>query len=88
MFDAPQDLLDGPALKAPPGVTVQLSRTSREQKWYFICVPLFTLIPGIFVLLRLYTKIKNVRIDLMHRIDFVVSAFVRLMCGSAHPFAI
>jgi hypothetical protein len=61
MYDAPQDLLDGPAHKAPPGVIVHLSRTSPEQKWYFICVPLFTVIPGIFLILRLYTKIKIIR---------------------------
>ncbi|KAF2020602.1 hypothetical protein BU24DRAFT_487188 [Aaosphaeria arxii CBS 175.79] len=61
MVDVTQELLDGPALEAPPGVTVHLTRTSPEQKWYFVCVPLFTIIPGIFILLRLYTGLKIVR---------------------------
>jgi hypothetical protein len=62
MFDAPPDLLYGPAMKAPPGVfPLPLGRTSPDQKWYFICVPLFTIIPGFFLMLRLYTKVNIVR---------------------------
>jgi hypothetical protein len=61
MFDLPQELLDSPALSPPPGVAPVFSRTSPDQKWYFICVPLFTIIPGLFMTLRFYTKIMIVR---------------------------
>lgn len=61
MFEGPKDLLAGPALPPPPGVIAHFSRTSPDQKWFYICVPLFTIIPGIFILLRLYTKLKIVR---------------------------
>jgi len=61
MFEGPQHLLDGPALDPPPGIVAHFSRTSPDQKWFYICAPLFTVIPGIFMILRFYTKLRIVR---------------------------
>jgi len=61
MFDVSPLIGQLPAMRAPPGVAVHLTTSSPEQKWYFICVPLFSIIPGIFIILRVYTKLKIVK---------------------------
>jgi hypothetical protein len=78
MFDLPPYILDSPALSAPPGVTPVLSRTSPEQIWFFICVPLFTIVPGIFMILRFYTKAKIIR-----KIDWVDCKYMFLAVVSS-----
>ena len=61
MFDVSPLIGQLPAMQAPPGVKPHLTTTSPDQKWYFICVPLFSIIPGMFIILRLYTKLKIVK---------------------------
>lgn len=53
--------LDGPALLPPPGVTSHLTNSSSQQNWYYVFISLCTVIPGVLLLLRLYTKIRIVR---------------------------
>lgn len=61
MFDAPQAVQDFPALGAPPGIVPHMTRTSPDQKWYYISAPLLTVVPGIFMALHLYTKSRIAR---------------------------
>lgn len=61
--DQLEHILSEPALHHPPGVISNLSwkEHAHEQKWFYIVVTLCHCIPGIFLLLRLYTKIVVVR---------------------------
>ncbi|KAL8858966.1 MAG: hypothetical protein Q9178_004447 [Gyalolechia marmorata] len=54
-------LLDGPALQPPPGVAANVTNRSDELFWYYVCVPVCTVIPGILLCLRLYTKLRIIR---------------------------
>jgi hypothetical protein len=57
--------LTSPALVPPYGVQAHFTTTSPEQNWYYVCAVLCTTVSGIFVLLRLYTKVYVIRkIDL------------------------
>ena len=53
--------LDGPALLPPAGATSDLTNKSSQQNWYYFFISLCTIIPGVLLLLRLYTKINIVR---------------------------
>lgn len=54
--------LQEPALETPPGVISQFPTThSDEQAWFYVCATLSTVVPGILLLLRLYTKLRVVR---------------------------
>lgn len=56
------DILHEPALKAPPGVISQFPTTSSdEQSWWYVGVTISMIVPGILLLLRLYTKLYVVR---------------------------
>ena len=60
------ELLQGPALQPPPGATVRFPTThSDEQKWFYVCVVLSSVVPGVLLLLRMYTKLRVVR-----KVDF------------------
>jgi len=61
MFDLPKVLLDYPAAVPPPGVVAHLTRYSPDQKWFYICIPLFTIVCGTFLIVHLYTKAKIFR---------------------------
>ena len=54
-------LLDGPALQAPKGVIPLLTNRSPQQSWYYFFATLCTVIPGILLLLRFYTKLRIFR---------------------------
>ena len=51
-------LLDGPALPPPKGVTPEVNNHSGEQALYFVVASLCTIVPGMLLLLRLYTKLR------------------------------
>ncbi|KAF2832848.1 hypothetical protein CC86DRAFT_399514 [Ophiobolus disseminans] len=53
--------LNRPALLPPPNTESHLTTHSPEQKWYYVCAVLYTVIPGLFISLRIYTKIRIVR---------------------------
>ncbi len=56
-----------PALAIPPGVTSQFPTTySDDQKYYYVCVVLTAVVPGVLLLLRLYTKQR-----IIHKIDAI-----------------
>ena len=59
--------LQEPALRTPSGVVSQFPTThSDEQVWYYVATTLSAVVPGILVLLRLYTKSCIVRhVDLV-----------------------
>ena len=85
-------LLEGPALNPPKGVIPHITNRSTEQDRFYVCVALCTVIQAIFLLLRLYTKVRIVRkvditdcrshystiifADANISLDIVVSAFV------------
>lgn len=52
---------NGAAAVPPPGSVGKFGPNSNALVWYQVCAALCTIIPGIFVLLRLYTKIFIVR---------------------------
>ena len=54
-------LLDGPALSLPKGVTPEVNNHSGEQALYFVVASLCTIVPGMLLLLRLYTKLRIFR---------------------------
>lgn len=54
-------LLEGPALTPPNGVIPSVTNRSDEQHWYYVCVSFCTVVPGVLLLLRLYTKLRIVR---------------------------
>jgi hypothetical protein len=55
------DDLDGPALSPPPSVEANFSTKSHAETWYYVCAVLCTVIPGSFIVLRMYTKVSIVR---------------------------
>ena len=56
------DVLQQPALATPSGVVSQFPTTnSPEQAWWYVCVVLCTLIPGVLLIIRLYTKLYIIR---------------------------
>lgn len=61
------DPLQVPALQTPAGVISQFPTTySSEQAWFYVAATLSAVVPGILLLLRLYTKIRIVRnVDLI-----------------------
>ncbi|EAT85923.1 hypothetical protein SNOG_07272 [Parastagonospora nodorum SN15] len=66
---------NGLAADPPPGSQGKLGTASDALVWYQVCAVLCTTVPGLFVLLRLYTKVFIVRkTDLTDY--FVVLAFL------------
>lgn len=61
------DPLQQPALRTPPGVISQFPTIhAGHQVWYYVCVTLASVVPGILLLLRWYTKLRVVRkVDLI-----------------------
>ena len=61
------DPLQEPALPTPSGIVSQFPTTySNEQLWFYVAAPLCAVVPGILLLLRLYTKMCIVRnVDLI-----------------------
>ena len=56
------DPLQKAALGTPPGVISLFPTThSGAQKWFYVAVTLSVVVPGILLLLRLYTKLRVVR---------------------------
>ncbi|KAF2185470.1 hypothetical protein K469DRAFT_631985, partial [Zopfia rhizophila CBS 207.26] len=54
-------LLASPALDAPPGADTRMTAYSRDQVWFWLAFGLCIAIPGLFLLVRLYTKLVIVR---------------------------
>jgi hypothetical protein len=52
-----------PALPWPggPNPTWEPKLHSPEQAWYYVCVTLCAVVSGVFIMLRLYTKLRIVR---------------------------
>lgn len=53
--------LEEPAMQSPPGVEAHLTNSSDEQKYFYFCITFATVVPGILLLIRLYTKARLVR---------------------------
>jgi hypothetical protein len=58
--------LSGPALAPPPGVVPDLAWSDANRMGFDVGVTFCLLVPGVFLLLRLYTKVFIVR-----KIDYV-----------------
>lgn len=72
--------LDEPALKTPPGVISRFPTThSDEQAWFYVSATLSVVVPGILLLLRLYTKLRIVRKADMTDCSIPPSRFVALV---------
>ena len=56
-----QDLLNAPALDPPEGVTRTMTFYPPEQAGYYTFIALCGIVPGAFLVMRLYTKIQIVR---------------------------
>jgi hypothetical protein len=56
-------MLERPALAPPGGLNPAWRPTvhSQEQTWYYVSAALCSVVPGVFVVLRLYTKLYFVR---------------------------
>ena len=64
---AMEEALQEPALRIPSTVVSQFPTTrSDEQVWYYVAATLSAVVPGILVLLRLYTKSC-----IVHQVDLV-----------------
>ncbi|KAL8684505.1 MAG: hypothetical protein Q9224_006309, partial [Gallowayella concinna] len=55
---------EAPALQPPPGVEAYITNHSDEQRFFYVCITLATVVPGVLLLIRLYTKAR-----LMKKID-------------------
>ncbi|KAL8629554.1 hypothetical protein Q9189_004735 [Teloschistes chrysophthalmus] len=76
------ELLEGPASQPPEGVTSSLTNRSDAQSWYYVSVVLCTVIPGVFLLLLLYTRCFIVR-----RMDITDGAVVTSFdCGAVRDW--
>lgn len=53
-------LLEAPALLAPDNVIPNVTNRSDDQIWFYVCISLCAIFAGIFLLLRLYTKLRIV----------------------------
>lgn len=54
-------LLRAPALKAPAGSDKTMTTSGPDQVWYLVVAILCIAVPGIFLAIRIYTKISIVR---------------------------
>jgi hypothetical protein len=52
---------EGPALTPPMGAKSDFSGHSEGEMYYYILLPLFTILSGILLILRIYTKLTVVR---------------------------
>lgn len=58
-------LLEAPALPAPPDVVPNVTNRSDDQIWFYVCVALCGFFTSVFLILRLYTKLRIVsKLDL------------------------
>ncbi|KAF2464557.1 uncharacterized protein BDR25DRAFT_95504 [Lindgomyces ingoldianus] len=81
-------LLEGPALPYPGGSdgTWQPTVHSRDQLWYYVCVSLCTAFSGIFIILRLYTKLRVVhKLDLSDYLILLSFALLAAEVGIGRP---
>lgn len=54
-------LLDTPALQAPPGADTTMTTDGPDQVWYLVVAITCVAIPGLFLMVRVYTKLAIVR---------------------------
>lgn len=77
-------IYDGSALPPPEGVVPYVTNHSEEQSWYHFGAALCTAVSGIFLLLRLYTKLRIAR-----QADFtdgsIINPSVRLIDSNFVP---
>lgn len=45
----------------PPGVEANVTNHSDQQKYFYVCITLATVVPGVLLLIRWYTKARLVR---------------------------
>ena len=56
------DPLQKPALETPPGAISRFPTIhSDEEAWFYVAATLSAVVPGVLLLLRLYTKLRIVR---------------------------
>ena len=77
--DTISEILEGPALKPPPGIeVVEITNTDPAQKYYYPMAVLCTVVPGVLLLLRLYTRLRVYRkFDLTDRKSIMVCSLAR-----------
>ncbi|KAL8728516.1 MAG: hypothetical protein Q9166_005338 [cf. Caloplaca sp. 2 TL-2023] len=49
---------EAPAMQPPPGVEAHVTNHSDEQRFFYVCITLATVVPGVLLLIRLYTKAR------------------------------
>ncbi|KAI4122827.1 MAG: hypothetical protein LQ341_007264 [Variospora aurantia] len=47
-----------PAMQPPPGEEAHVTNRSDEQRFFYLCITVATVVPGVLLLIRLYTKAK------------------------------
>ena len=52
---------EAPAMQPPPGVEAHVTNHSDEQKFFYLCITVATIVPGVLLLIRLYTKVRLVK---------------------------
>ncbi|KAF7513290.1 hypothetical protein GJ744_009711 [Endocarpon pusillum] len=73
--------LEEPALQPPPGVEAHVTNRSDEQNYFYVCITLSTVVPGILLLIRLYTKARLIKkIDLSDYFVTLSFLFFLSMC--------
>lgn len=56
------DIMNGPAMAPPLGQTfISPTNRSEEQKWYYVSASLTISIAGLFIAVRMYTRVQIVR---------------------------
>lgn len=55
------ELLEAPVIQPPEGVIANFAEFSGTPSWYYVCAVFCTVVPGVLLLLRLYTKMYIVR---------------------------
>lgn len=58
---APSNIFEEPAMRPPEGIVPHLSTNSPEQTWYYVCVSFCSVVSGVLLSLRLYTKLRIIR---------------------------
>jgi hypothetical protein len=59
--EALEFMLRLPALAAPPGADTTMTMSGPDQIWFLVVAITCIAIPGIFLILRIYTKLSIVR---------------------------
>lgn len=47
-----------PAMQPPPGEEAHVTNRSDEQRFFYLCITVATIVPGVLLLIRLYTKAR------------------------------